>query len=434
MDLTPLAAGFEPRVEFDPAAISSVVGDRLDILLRGRATSPAPIEEIALLLHDRPLARLTFGPQPPDGFSTSPAMRRNGFAFVVTRSLADLSDSFELTAMIAAHGQPPRLQALRLEVAPAEDLGPPEITVAQGATADLADDAELPPVVLQIERAELDARGRLALSGWAVSVEPVITVQVFLGAERLGGAQIGLAREDVQAAFPDYAGAAHAGFAFAGHVQPGREAEQVRVQVIALDGVSQDCVVALTALDRPKSAELHPGEPPEGALRLHCDEAVRFAGGRLLVAGWCLAESPPVRVTARPDRRGADVSGAAGLRALGLPAARPGGVAGRDGDAGRRGCGRAAAPDHPSRGRARRAGAAGRRSGRCGGREIQPRCARGGAGRGEGPGDREPHHRGLGGRRIGGRAHRREPGRRAARHGVSRTRAAGCRGGSAGLA
>jgi ADP-heptose:LPS heptosyltransferase/GT2 family glycosyltransferase len=301
MDLTPLAAGFEPRVEFDPAAISSVVGDRLDILLRGRATSPAPIEEIALLLHDRPLARLTFGPQPPDGFATSPAMRRHGFAFVVTRSLADLSDSFELTAMIAAHGQPPRLQALRLEVAPAEDLGPPEVTVAQGATADLADDAELPPVVLQIERAELDARGRLALSGWAVSVEPVITVQVFLGAERLGGAQIGLAREDVQAAFPDYAGAAHAGFAFAGHVQPGREAEQVRVQVIALDGVSQDCVVALTALDRPKSAELHPGEPPEGALRLHCDEAVRFAGGRLLVAGWCLAESPPVRVTAELD-------------------------------------------------------------------------------------------------------------------------------------
>ena len=82
----------------------------------------------------------------------------------------------------------------------------------------------------------------LTLSGWAIAPGGVDRVEVWLDEQKLGNAYLGVRREDIGMAYPDYDGALLSGFAM---VVPHRAIHigdhNVRVIVHAKSGRSTDC-------------------------------------------------------------------------------------------------------------------------------------------------------------------------------------------------
>jgi ADP-heptose:LPS heptosyltransferase/GT2 family glycosyltransferase len=105
------------------------------------------------------------------------------------------------------------------------------------------------PIMLHLDSPELignrattPLRGMLTLSGWAIAQGGVDRVEVWLDEHKLGNAYLGVRREDIGMAYPDYDGALLSGFAM---VVPHRAVpvgdHNVRVIVHAKSGRSSDC-------------------------------------------------------------------------------------------------------------------------------------------------------------------------------------------------
>jgi len=83
--------------------------------------------------------------------------------------------------------------------------------------------------------------GRLTVEGWLISRSGVASFEVFLDDQRLGDAHYGLARQDVDSAFPDWPNALRSGFAF--HCQPRSLLDgqhTIRLAIRAANGVAMD--------------------------------------------------------------------------------------------------------------------------------------------------------------------------------------------------
>jgi ADP-heptose:LPS heptosyltransferase/GT2 family glycosyltransferase len=128
-----------------------------------------------------------------------------------------------------------------------------------------------PPVVLYVERAALDDRGQLLVHGWAVSLAPMVTVQMFLGEERVDAAQLGGQRDDVGTAFPAYPNARQSGFTLSKRIDvPTDSVASVRVQAISMNGFLHEAVLPLErtralAVAPPAAARPPPTPPPTPA-------------------------------------------------------------------------------------------------------------------------------------------------------------------------
>jgi hypothetical protein len=190
-------------IEMDPAPTGGYVHGRFDVMIRGRAMSVAPIEEIRLQVDDRVTSMASFG-QPecaagamlPDG---TPA-RQRGFQFNLPRPggvrtarckfqiIARTEDGFEYA------------EDFEIDVDPT--AGDP-ISVIAGPTR-LTVGAARPYTVMYIERGTIDSEGVLSVVGWAVSLGPTLLVQIFVDDERISEAKIGGEREDVASVFPAY--------------------------------------------------------------------------------------------------------------------------------------------------------------------------------------------------------------------------------------
>ena len=105
------------------------------------------------------------------------------------------------------------------------------------------------PIVLHLDSPELignqastPSRGILTVSGWAIAQGGIDRVEVWLGEQKLGNAYLGVRREDIGMAYPEYDGALLSGFAM---VVPHRAVpagdHNVRVIVHAKSGRSTDC-------------------------------------------------------------------------------------------------------------------------------------------------------------------------------------------------
>ncbi len=96
---------------------------------------------------------------------------------------------------------------------------------------------EIDRPMLPRDGAPVVLHGALTIQGWVVSRAGVAGVEVFCGDERLGDAYLGMRREDIAAAFPDYPGSLLAGYALVlppGGVTPG--AHNIRVVAHGRDG------------------------------------------------------------------------------------------------------------------------------------------------------------------------------------------------------
>jgi ADP-heptose:LPS heptosyltransferase/GT2 family glycosyltransferase len=176
------------------------------------------------------------------------------------------------------------------------------------------------PMVLVVDSVSLDVFGTLEVSGWVLSLTPIVAVQVFIDEQHIGPAVHGLARDDVGSRHGDYPHADRSGFHFFANVAGlASSKSEVRVEAIGLGGISRDVSAPILAgaAAAPPSSVAEPGadlpEVETSSIRFQLDDLLLTTDGSLMVAGWTFADSEIDAVQIRFD--GDDVGDAE----IGLP-------------------------------------------------------------------------------------------------------------------
>ena len=303
MPASPVAS--QVRVDIDPMISSGFIFDRFDLLLRGRAVSSTPVEEIALKLDGAVIGRVEFGTVdsavqgglPEDG-------NRTQYVFCLNLPLPRGEAQRNCACILAVRTSDGRIheEAFDLLVEPSSAA---PVTVLAGQTYPAAGYAHIrPPIVLYVERAVLDDRRHVQLAGWAISRTAMVAIQAFIGDQKLVPAQLGGQRDDVGSAFPAYANARMAGFALNSDIVavPDQDLSTVRVQAISRDGFTHEVVLPLEqvhnlAVPEPARASIGPEAAPAAY-----PQAAGFQIGTDLAAlvGEPVLVSRPVPVAAQP--------------------------------------------------------------------------------------------------------------------------------------
>ncbi|MEA2743158.1 MAG: hypothetical protein QOG25_1529, partial [Acetobacteraceae bacterium] len=334
-------------IEIDPSVAVGFVHNRSDMMIRGRAISAAPIQEIRLQAGGFVASTASYG-QPeraaasvmPDG---SPA-RQRAFRFNLPRpretepGVEPGAEPEQCAFQIIARTEDGFEYAEDFAIA-LDATAPTPVSIISGPTRPALASGARPHVVMYIERGTIDSDGILSVQGWAVSLGSISTVQIFAGETRTSNARMDRERTDVAKAFPAYPSARLSGFNLTVQLDPadlGAETIRARIecpngfaheQAIPVERVqrrgtpprppadqrkfaddpSLDLVPSLhvagvlpsgqraeLAADQP---EARPSEvPPE--IRMFCDAATLTGDGTLSVKGWavCRAGIAQVRV------------------------------------------------------------------------------------------------------------------------------------------
>jgi ADP-heptose:LPS heptosyltransferase/GT2 family glycosyltransferase len=154
--------------------------------------------------------------------------------------------------------------------------------------------ASIPPMVVAVERAVLDPFGTLEVSGWAVSLAPIVAVQVYADDMPVGVAIHGLASDDIASLHDVYPYANRSGYYFSVKLrQSAPSPAVVRVEATALGNLSRDA--SAEVLIAAESTSPSPGAGPQktnnSSIRLQVDEVVLTTDGSLMIEGWAFAKS-----------------------------------------------------------------------------------------------------------------------------------------------
>ncbi len=277
-------------IDIDPVVSAGHIHDRYDLLIRGRAVSALAIEEVTVSLDDEVVGRVQFGDTGQLELDYDDRIQHVFHINVpLRRAQARRTCQCVVTARSAAGGV--QAEVFDLIVDPA---GPMPVSVAAGPTiSSHAYSHAHPPVVLYVERAAMDASGQVLVHGWAVSRNPMVTVQVFIGDERIGAAQLGGQRDDIGAAFPFYPNARQAGFTLSKSVisVQSDSVAALRVQAISRHGFMHEAVLPV---ERVRA--LATGQPveatPEPAATVSWSPALQPPAYRL-EASFRIAPDPP---------------------------------------------------------------------------------------------------------------------------------------------
>jgi ADP-heptose:LPS heptosyltransferase/GT2 family glycosyltransferase len=350
------------QIEVDPAVTAGYMHDRYDLMVRGRALSNVPLEEITIRLNGTVIGRVQYGQSERTALTDGPCALQHGF--IINIPLRCPTTHGLCTCILAARTQDGDCheQSIVLLVDP---LHPMPVTIASGPMSAPAKYTDIhPPVVMYVEQAALDDSGQLLVQGWAVSLAAMVAVQVFVDERCIGAAQLGGSRDDIGAAFPAYPNARSAGFALSKHIDLANgRISVVRVQAVSLNGVSHEAVVPLGRVrtlttgpprkaSRQFASTLAPGvlppiepapdplatnaevpdhrllasapasalppEPdrapdPRRQIRFHLDQIALDARGNLDVSGWAVCPIGIATITLDLDDQ------AMGVAELGLP-------------------------------------------------------------------------------------------------------------------
>ena len=249
-------------IEIDPSLSAGYVHGRFDIMVRGRAISAEPIEQIRLQADDWVTSCATFG-QPeraasaimPDG---TPGRQRS-FQFNLPRPGDGRAEKFEFQIIAKTDQGREVAEVFEIEVDPAAS---DQVVVNAGPTRPMASNLR-PYAIMYIERATLDLNGTLNVQGWAVSLGPTHAVQIFASDEPIGKARTGGERLDVAAAFPAYPNARASGFSLAIQLdEVDRDAGRITAQLVGPNGFTHEESIPVESLASPDS-----GHPDHAATR-----------------------------------------------------------------------------------------------------------------------------------------------------------------------
>ena len=250
-------------IEVDAALSGGFVHGRFDVMIRGRAVSAAPIQEIRLQIGDWVTGTASFG-QPdraavavmPDGS----AARQRTFRFNLPRPGDGRVETCAFQVIARTEDGFEYAEDFTIQIDPAAG---DQVSLVTGPTLSASGMAR-PHAVMYIERGTIDPDGTLTVQGWAIAVAPILAVQIFAGDERISKARIGGEREDVAGAFPAYPNARLSGFSLTLLLdEVDRDAHRIRAQVVCSNGFGHEECIPVERLQRRSAPSPRPAAQPQ---------------------------------------------------------------------------------------------------------------------------------------------------------------------------
>jgi ADP-heptose:LPS heptosyltransferase/GT2 family glycosyltransferase len=155
----------------------------------------------------------------------------------------------------------------------------------------------LAPIRLVVERTWLTPGGTFHVGGWAASWRGLDRLELRQGETVLGVGVVGLSRDDVAAALPDYPDAGTSGFELAVPIGPQTGSAGV-FSVLAVDRAGASAVAACEALEFAAGGGPAGGAASFPPLLARLEEAAVDADGLLRLRGWAVGPSPVELVAA----------------------------------------------------------------------------------------------------------------------------------------
>jgi ADP-heptose:LPS heptosyltransferase/GT2 family glycosyltransferase len=267
------------------------------LALQGWAVAASPIVELAVSLGDGGTCIATYGLPRLDVARTYPAFPRadhSGFAIV----LPNIPGTIERDVTVT-------LKA-RTATGETHDISLP-VTIGEPDVTEIVPDASppwlrSPSMLLHVDHVSVQDDHVLHIAGWAICHAPIVSVQIFLEDERIGAAEYGRAREDVAASYPDFPNSQASGFLFKAHLgSRGSGVKSVKVEAIALSGISRELIVPITIGIPPVAAQDQPHAKQDA--HVHCDVVRLTTGGSVALAGWAVPPVPVDMITVAVDGR-----------------------------------------------------------------------------------------------------------------------------------
>ncbi len=264
----------------------------------GWALAAAPIAEITVSIDGQVVGTATYGLARPDVARLYPDRAAAAdCGFILAFDVAGLkSGAIEpLLTVRTADGEVGH-RPLHVEIPP-QEVGVGIVDALDGASPDMPD-AGKAPMQLFVDEAVVDQSGILRVDGWVVCVVQIESVEVFIDDVRIGKAEFGRVRTDVEKMHPDYPNSRFSGFLLVADVSRlGSGTKSVIVRAVARTGLSReaDAQTEIPLLLGAGAATPQPG------FDHHCDEIALTTAGRITLKGWAVGPSPAQRIVVLLD-------------------------------------------------------------------------------------------------------------------------------------
>ncbi len=266
----------------------------------GWALAAAPIGEITVSIDDEVAGSATYGLARPDIARLYPdraAAAHCGFILAVDLPSLPSGTIEPLLTVRTADGEIGR-NPLPIEIPPQQ--------VAAGAVAPAGEDragvrdAGTALMQLSIDAAAVDAGGLLRIEGWVVCRVQIEAVEAFIDGARIGQAEFGRVRADIEKTHPDYPNSRFSGFALVADVGVyGSGGKTIAIRATARSGIVRVATVQVEIPDLPAARAVvrDPG------FQYHCEEIALTTAGWIALRGWTVCASPADSVAVLLDGR-----------------------------------------------------------------------------------------------------------------------------------
>jgi len=252
----------------------------------GWALAAAPILEITISIDGAITGTATYGLARPDVARLYPDRAAAAHCgFILAFDLPSLtSGTIEpLLTVQTADGEVGQ-RPLRVEIPP-QEIGTRIIDPLDEAP-DLSEAAKA-PMQLFIDDATVEPGGVLHIDAWAVCVVQIEAVEAFIGDVRIGKAEFGRVRDDVEKAHPDYPNSRFSGITFFADVSAhGAGRKTITLRATARAGISREAIATVVVPEMAADAVV-----PDPGLQFHCDEITLTTSGQISLKGWAFGGS-----------------------------------------------------------------------------------------------------------------------------------------------
>lgn len=272
--------------------------------VEGWALAPAGIIAVQVLAGDRLLGLATLGLERKDvavSYPTYVDAVRSGFVFETVLPAEFRAGLQEIKVeVVGRNGITRAIPAELVRLGRHLHALPVSTPPAAIETAGRSDGAQA-AVQCSCDIAEVDAKGRGVLSGWAVSPHGISSISASIGETSLGKVRPEILREDVGAAFPAIPGASHSGFVCRFELaDPAAAPGQVTLRVEDSQGETREITATLVRREALSIDPVPPQQQPApGAaddFRFYLDSpaiqgsrVIDPVTGAVTVAGWAIA-------------------------------------------------------------------------------------------------------------------------------------------------
>jgi len=290
-DAPGIAAKPQILVAVESLGVAGTAEGRSRLSINGWALAAAPISEITAAIGGVVVGRATYGLPRPDIGRLYPGRDHAGHSgFMLSFDLPSTAGgTIEPLLTVSTEDGEIGRRPLRVDIPP-QQVEIPAVDPRDGEPAETAV-FDRPPMELFIDEAVVAPDGLLRVEGWVVCLVQIETVEVFVAGERIGQAEFGRVREDVEHVRPDYPNARFSGFKLVSDIgRLGAGDKTITVRALARTGILREerAVVEVPKLRRSRRAVVDEG------FHHHCDEIALTTAGHLVVKGWAVSGAPIV--------------------------------------------------------------------------------------------------------------------------------------------